>query len=85
MNDGVAIFDNRDQVVVWNMAYQNHLSSKAQEILRPGQLFNALVQADATSGELPDASGREQDYIHERMQRHQHPGDAFELERNGLW
>lgn len=85
MNDGVAIFDNRDQVVIWNDAYVRHLSAAAQKLLKPGTLFIDLVHADAFSGELKNATGREQDYIRERMQRHYQPGETFEMERNSGW
>lgn len=85
MNDSVAIFDNRDQAVIWNDAYVQHLSTAAQKILKPGTSFVELVQADAFSGELVNAIGREKDYIRERMQRHYNPGETFEIERNNGW
>ncbi len=85
MNDSVAIFDNRDQAVIWNDAYLKHLSTAAQKILKPGVSFVELVRADAYSGELVNAIGQEQDYIRERMQRHYSPGETFEIERNNGW
>ena len=85
MNDGVVIFDDRDRAVLWNDAYANHLSTAAQKRLKPGATFIDLIRADAYSGELENAVGREQDYIRERMQRHYNPGDAFEMQRKGGW
>jgi len=81
MNDSVAIFDNRDQAEIWNDAYAQHLSKAAQKILKPGTPFIDLVRADAFSGELQDAVGREQDFIRQQMQRHYQPGEPFEMER----
>ncbi|WP_169570309.1 sensor histidine kinase [Sneathiella limimaris] len=85
LEDGVVIYDGRDQAVMWNDAYMRHLSSAAQKILKPGASFIDLVRADAFSGELLNAVGREQDYIRERMQLHYQPGETFELNRNNRW
>ncbi|WP_169546433.1 sensor histidine kinase [Sneathiella aquimaris] len=85
LSEAVAIFDNRDHVVVWNDAYRQHLSVNAQEILTPGRPFLELVRADAYSGDLPDAIGREEAYIRQRMKQHSRPAEAFEVERNSGW
>ncbi len=85
LDDAVAIFDRRDRIVVWNDAYEKHLSSDAQALLRPGRSFQRLVKADAFSKELPQATGREAEYIQERMRRHIKPGETFEMKRNEDW
>ncbi|MFT6557160.1 sensor histidine kinase [Sneathiella sp.] len=85
LSEAVAIFDSRDHAVVWNDAYRQHLSVDAQKILSPGRSFFELVRADAYSGELPDAIGREEDYIRQRMRKHNRPTEAFEVERSNGW
>lgn len=85
MNDCVVILDSRDRAVLWNDAYKYHLSTAAQNLLKPGVPFIDLVRADAYSGELETATGRERQYIRERMRHHKNPGGTFEVERIQGW
>ncbi|MCG8494175.1 MAG: ATP-binding protein [Sneathiellales bacterium] len=85
MNDCVAIFDSRDRIVLWNDAYRNHLSSASKRLLKPGIPLIKLVRADAYSGELENAVGKEREYIETRMLRHKNPGTPFEIQRIKSW
>lgn len=79
--DSVAIYDENDQLVFWNTAYQKHFAGACKKLINPGLKFEDLVRARAYSGEAPDAIDREEEYIIDRMKRHQSPGPEFEARR----
>jgi len=85
LQESVAIFDAEDRLVMWNQAYRNLHEGALHELIVPGARLEDLVRARAYSGEQPDAIGREEEYISERMERHRNPGPAFETQRKDQW
>jgi len=83
--EAIALFDAADGLVVWNEAYTNHHEGPLEEIIKPGLKLEELVRARAYSGEAPEAVGREEEYIADRMERHRNPGAQFETPRKNRW
>jgi len=83
--DGFAIFDAADRLAMMNARYR--------EFLRPGiaegaigKTFAELVKAHLNQGHYPEAVGREQEFLQERLAAHRQP-DKADLYRDsrGIW
>jgi len=85
LRESVAIFDAEDRLIMWNQAYRNLHEGALGELIVPGTKHEDLVRARAYSGEQPEAIGREEEFIAERIERHRNPGPAFETQRKDQW
>ena len=85
LQDCVAIYDADDRLATWNEAYQRRHALNLGDGLRPGLKFEDIVRASAYSGDAPDAVGREEEYIVERMRAHGESGGLLESNRRGRW
>ena len=85
LGESVAIYGADDRLVFWNEAYRKHHVGELEKLLKPGLKLEDLVRARAYSGEAPEAIGREEAYIAERMERHRNPGQQFETPRKDGW
>ena len=84
-SSAVALFDSEDRLLLFNDAYVEVFGSCADAI-GPGMTFESLVRLQVSSGQIPDAFEREEEWIAERMARHRHPIEEFELARtDGRW
>ena len=83
--EGFVIYDHDDRMVVCNEAYQrfypenagrNFLSKRFEEILREG----------VAAGRFPEAAGRGEEWIAERVRRHRETANAIEQQvADGRW
>ncbi len=85
LEDGFVIFDADDRLVLCNEKYRE-IYSEIRDFLVPGAKFEDLLRAGFEKGEFPDAIGREEDWLAERMQSHL-AGNTETLQRlsNGKW
>ena len=76
----IGIFDADDRLVFANRAYQeiNDLIPNAVEL---GTFFEDHLRAVVEKGLAPDAVGREEDWIAERLAKHRNPSIQFEMHR----
>ena len=82
---GVALYGPDDHLVFANEAYRG-LDPVNRDIIVPGLRFEDLLWARLHNGELPDAKGREAEWIGERMELHRNPGPPIILHFNGnVW
>jgi|GEM_PF-1550736 len=72
LQEGFSLWDADDRLVIANEAYRQSLHIPS-EIVVPGLLFEDLMRAIVETGDLPEAMGREEEYIEHRMQLHKHP------------
>lgn len=85
MTESVAIFDAEDRFVFCNHKFRD-LNSFALHSLQAGFRFEEHLQIIAETGNVPDALGREAEWVEERMELHRNPRGPFELRRqNGTW
>ena len=85
ISEGFVLFDSEDRLVLTNNKYRAMFSATAGDIRR-GASYEALCRAHAERGEivLQDASPKE--WVEERLERHQRPSGAEEIElRDGRW
>lgn len=75
VSDAFALFDPDDRLVICNREYRS-CSPLMDKIAVPGVAFEGILRASVEAGMLPDAIGREEDYIQERLRRHRSPNPA---------
>lgn len=84
-SDGFSLFDKDDRLVLFNRGYRE-MFAETVDLLVPGVSFETLVRARVGKGLIPDAIGREEEWIRERMRRHNNPGSDFEVrQHDGKW
>ena len=85
VSEGLAIYDKEDRLVLWNRQYAD-LYALSQGVLTAGTTFEEIVRAGLARGQYPDAVGREEEWLRERMASHrqahssqvqQLPGDQW--------
>jgi len=83
--EGLAFFDAADRLIFCNDEYRR-VHPAIRDLLVPGARFEDLVRAHARSGAVPEAHGREEDYVRDRMERHRKPGAPVIRElTDGIW
>jgi signal transduction histidine kinase len=81
----VALFDAEDRLVFCNRKFRD-LNAASRGATVPGTPFERHLRAIVAKGLCPEAVGREEEWLAERLARHRSPGKPFELARqNGLW
>jgi PAS domain S-box-containing protein len=72
LQEGFVLFDADDRLVIANDEY-HRLHSSVAEIIKPGLRFEDLLREHIKRGNVPDAMGREEEFIQDRMEQHQNP------------
>ena len=67
--EGLALFDAQDRYVIWNRRYEE-LYPALSGHLTVGMTFEAALRLCLQSGTYPDAMGREEEWLAERLARH---------------
>jgi signal transduction histidine kinase len=73
MSDGFAIWDAEDRLAMHNRAYAEMFKGVPHSVA-VGERFEDIVRAGVEAGAFPEAVGREEAYIAERVGRHRNPG-----------
>lgn len=79
MPEAVAIFDPDDRLYVCNKTYRETYREIIDKV-KPGVHFNDLVRYLVEIGRVPEAVGREEEYIAARINEHNNPNDPIEQE-----
>ena len=80
MNDCVTFFDADDRLMFSNEQHRK-LNAAAPEMWILGTAFEDQMKALLARGMVPEAQGKEDEWLRERMERHRKPGGPFELSR----
>ncbi|MCH9053471.1 MAG: PAS domain-containing protein [Proteobacteria bacterium] len=85
LTEHVVLFDAEDRIVLANRAWRE-LNKEVAESTKPGARFEDHLRALIEKGLLPEAAGREEAWLCERMERHLNPSGPFEVARqDGRW
>ncbi|MEE8539555.1 MAG: PAS-domain containing protein, partial [Woeseiaceae bacterium] len=85
LSEHVVLFDAEDRIVLANRAWRE-LNKEVVEFTKPGTRFEDHLRALIEKGLLPEAKGREEAWLRERMERHLNPSGPFEVARqDGRW
>ncbi len=85
LSEHVVLFDAQDRVVLANKAWRE-LNREVIEFTKPGTRFEDHLRAVIEKGLVPEATGREEEWLRKRMERHRNPSGPFEVARqDGRW
>jgi len=83
--DGFVIFDADDRLVVCNERYRQTYD-RSRDVIRPGVRFEELVRHGVAHGQYPEAAGREEAWIAERLAAHRGADVLLEQRQaDGRW
>ncbi|MDX2307714.1 MAG: PAS domain S-box protein, partial [Hyphomicrobium sp.] len=74
---GIALFDENDRYILWNSKY-SEIYSDSNDQLRKGMSFEERLREAVARGQYPDAAGREEEWIAQRLARHEKPHSTHE-------
>lgn len=80
--DALAIYDAEDRLVICNDQYRQ-LYSQSASAITVGATFEEILRAGLTNGQYPEAAGREEAWLAERLDRHRNPTGPIEQELPG--
>ncbi len=80
---GVALYDENDRLISRNNIARDF--GAAAHLVQPGAKFEDLLRDGVEAGVFPDAEGREEEFIAERIAFHRNPVGHFEYRRAGRW
>ncbi|MGB4059578.1 MAG: PAS domain S-box protein [Burkholderiaceae bacterium] len=72
LDQGFVLFDPQDRLVLCNEQYRQFRPKTAAAIVE-GAAFEDIIRSGAETGEIPDAVGREEAWVAERMAQHRQP------------
>ncbi len=85
MDGGFVLFDAEDRYVLWNSQYIE-MNPGVADLIRPGVPFAEILRANVMRGVLPEAVGREEEYLAERLRLHRMaPGSREYRLADGRW
>ena len=85
ISEAITIYDSDDRLVVANSRAKEFYGTVAEDIV-PGAKFEDLIRMAVARGQFPNAKGREEEWIAERLAAHHNPGRTIEqLTSDGRW
>jgi signal transduction histidine kinase/CheY-like chemotaxis protein/HPt (histidine-containing phosphotransfer) domain-containing protein len=85
LDDAFVLFDSDDRLILCNNKYKN-MYPLSEDLFVEGNTFENIVRTGAERGQYPDAIGRIDDWVAERMEAHL--GDGLVIEQktaDGRW
>ncbi|WP_342235627.1 response regulator [Inquilinus sp. OTU3971] len=82
ISEGFALYDSEDRLVICNSRYRE-MYAGVDLAIEPGIHYQEVIQAAAQAGMIPDANGHLDAWLTARLDRHHHPGGAYEQRRAG--
>jgi signal transduction histidine kinase len=85
LSEGFLMFDADDRLVLCNTKFRE-LYSRSSDVFVIGNKFSDILRAAADRGQYPEANGRIEEWISERLRQHRHLGGPIERQLpNGRW
>ncbi|MHC0052164.1 hybrid sensor histidine kinase/response regulator [Actibacterium sp. D379-3] len=83
--DGFVLYDHEDRLVMCNDRYREFYTDSAPA-MQPGTTFEQILRYGLDRGQYRDALGREEDWLADRMVRHQQADGIIEQQlADGRW
>lgn len=80
-----ALWGPDDRLVIGNQVFQK-LNEPLGDKARPGVLYEEFARALVEQGQIPEAEGREEEWLKARVEAHRNPKGGFEqLRKDGVW
>ena len=80
--EGVALFDHQDRYLLWNRRYEE-LYTFGTTRITVGTRFEDTLRAGLACDIYPDARGREERWLQDRLERHAQPSNVEEVQLAG--
>ncbi len=80
--DGLVFYDEEDRLILCNQRYREIYSDSA-DLIVPGARFEDIIRGGVERGQYPQAAGKEEEWIRERVTIHQNPGEPIEQQLPG--
>jgi len=74
--------DSSDRIVIGNQKFRD-INRRVSEYNQPGTPFEEHIRAVVAKGLIPEAIGKEEEWISYRLYLHRHPHGFFEIHREG--
>ncbi|MGE4305304.1 MAG: diguanylate cyclase [Novosphingobium sp.] len=74
---GIVFLDENDRYILWNKRY-SEIYERSADLLEPGVRLADTLRIGVERGDYPEALGREEEWIAERLTRLQQPGVRHE-------
>ncbi|MBX3622755.1 MAG: diguanylate cyclase [Rhizobacter sp.] len=85
MDAGIVLYDAHDRLVLCNAQFRE-LYGPLAHLFEPGKTFEALMREAIARGMVPEAVGREEQWLAERMRQHRYPSGPIDRRfPNGRW
>jgi signal transduction histidine kinase len=85
MSDAFVLWDAEDRLVLYNSAWARMFEG-VPDATAVGKRFEDIVRVGVAAGAFPEAAGREEDYVCERLRRHRNPDETvIQPFRDGRW
>lgn len=75
--EGLVLFDAEDRFVLWNRRYEQLYEESGDKLLK-GMRFEDRLRAGIECGQYPEAIGREEEWLAERLAYHTRPSSKHE-------
>jgi len=75
--EGLVILDGGGRYVAWNKQYVA-MYPKTADFIREGETIEEAIRGGLTRGDYPEAKGREEEWLGERLRRLRNPGPRYE-------
>jgi PAS domain S-box-containing protein len=84
--EAFSLFDSADRLVVFNSKYRSFLLEDVGVEAVPGMTFEAIIRQGAATGRIPEALGRTEEWVIERLERHRSLSEPHVQQRGeGRW
>ncbi len=83
LNESIAVVDADDRIVVANRYFRQ--LNGGTRLVEPGHRYEEHLRAGIPLGNYPEAIGREEAWIAERLARHRHGGTIEVQRQDGKW
>jgi diguanylate cyclase (GGDEF)-like protein/PAS domain S-box-containing protein len=74
---GIVFLDADGRYILWNKKY-SEIYNRSSDLFRPGARLQDTIRVGVERGDYPEAIGREEEWIAERLARLYQPGDRHE-------
>jgi PAS domain S-box-containing protein len=85
VSEMIILYDAEDRLIHFNEAFRE-MNREVEKSITPGMTAEEVMRTMIAKGLLPEAAGREEAWLRERLERHKNPGDPVEIARqDGIW
>ncbi|MFC2968157.1 ATP-binding protein [Acidimangrovimonas pyrenivorans] len=85
INDGFALYDAQDRLILCNQKYRD-LYKKSADTMVPGNTFEHILRVGVARGQYPEAEGHEEAWIAQRLEWHRRADAELEQQlAGGRW